>query len=134
LECSSFALALAIMDTRCLSEFFRSRNRHVVRKATDCINQHQTLCTSSLCVYRYTAALLAVQASKRFAKRWEILPIDVRVAERAGRLCQMHGGRARDETYLIAAIAMEFKRAVATVHPGAYQGNTGILVLDWTQP
>jgi predicted nucleic acid-binding protein len=133
----------ALIDTDILSEVLKSKNKRVVDRAGQYLQEHGRFAFSAITFYELTRGLLAAHATRQLSNfltlvaTSDVHPVSISVLERAARLwaeAYAAGNPRNDADLIIAATALESGRSLISGNIAHFSWISGLQVVDWRQP
>lgn len=134
---------IALLDTDIVSEVLKQRNVAVAANAATYLNQHGQFAFSAFTRFEIERGFREARATRRtprfatFCRHSLVLPVTDAVFDRAADLWVMarRGGHPHgDADLLIAASALEHRRALVTGNTAHFAWVPGLTIADWRQP
>jgi len=131
----------SLLDTDTLSDFIKGRNHHIVMIGSLYLQQYGHFAFSVVILYEILRGLKAKRASVqmttflRLCQRSRVLPITIRIAERAADIyvdLQQKGQLIPDADIFIAATALEHGLVLVTNNLSHFQRISSLSVISWS--
>ena len=129
-----------LLDSDILSEILKAKDLQVLDTANRYLAQHPRFAFSAITFYEIVRGFRATRAVRGLSKFLklvddsDVLPVSIPVLRRAAELWAdaYRGGHPRgDADLIIAATALESKRALATGNTTHFTWIPGLTVVDW---